>query len=479
MTGFAREDLEARALKRDDLLPLTADSMPMESITSGQSAFVPVERELVHRDGKRRAVLVGGAQVDQGSDTWMVYLLDISALTAARAHTKRLEERLRQADKLQAIGRLAGGIAHDMNNLLSVVTGHTALIEATLASDDPRRAKTHEVLSAASEGATLIRQLLAFSRRQVYTPVVVDINRSVKSAADMLRPLIGDQIELTIATAPELSRVKADPGQIDQVLFNLVLNARDAVPAGGRITVCTRELDLVDPGRCDLDVPPGRYAVLSVEDTGAGIDPTTREHIFEPFFTTKGPGKGTGLGLATVYGLVCQAGGRIQVESEVGRGTTFTIYLPATSESMAGSDEMPAAQASSVASGGTILLAEDRSQLRLVLKAYLQLIGFQVLECCDGQEAIEMSERYKDRIDLVISDLGMPRVGGIEAVSTIKQKRPDLKVLYITGYTDDVPLGDNAQIGPILPKPFTPDVLGNKIKEILGGNGVYGNDVHT
>jgi PAS domain S-box-containing protein len=468
MLGYTAEDFTAGQLSADDLLPPNCDSpLPDVSVPPSSTRVEPFEKELVRKDGVRLPVLIGGTAFGEAGTEGVAFVLDISALKQAREEAKRLEEQLRQAEKLNALGRLAGGIAHDMNNLLSVIVGYASLLDAALKPDDPLRANTRQILTAAGSGGALVRQMLAFSRKQVFTPQPMDIQERLQSTVTMLRPLLGEGIELTIVPAAGLPPVKADAAQIDQVLVNLILNARDAMPNGGKIAIQTHCVAADRNYPAALDLQRGQYVVLSVMDSGTGMDAATQAKIFEPFFTTKKGGQGTGLGLAVVYGIVSQSGGRITVTSEVGQGSRFDVYLP-----VATADSDPKTSLEQVfparTATGTILLAEDGSPLRNLLAECLGLAGFRVLQCRDGQQAIETARQYAGRIDLMISDLGMPKVGGIEAVSIIGPTRPEMKVLFISGYVDSaVPVDSNGNELPLLLKPFTPDVLATKIHEVL------------
>jgi PAS domain S-box-containing protein len=381
---------------------------------------------------------------------------------------RKLEERLLQSQKMEAVGRLAGGIAHDFNNMLSVITGHVELALRTSYDGDPRRRHLLEVRKAAERAASLTRQLLAFSRKQVLQPKPIDLNAVLADMNKMLQRLIGEDVDLEIQPAAGLGTVLADPGQIEQVLLNLAVNARDAMPDGGRLTLATANVDLAeaDAQRRGL-APPGRYVCLAVEDTGCGIRDEIREHIFEPFFTTKEPGKGTGLGLSTVYGIVKQSGGYIWVSSGVDRGARFDIYLPLLDQRPAQPDLLaPAPQRT--AKAGTILLVEDNDALRGLVREMLEASGYTVVEAADGVEALQLVAR-NGAIDLLLTDVIMPRLGGRELARRAAALRPALKVLYTSGYTADaIAVQGVLEEGlAFLPKPFTPDALALKVDEAL------------
>ncbi len=381
----------------------------------------------------------------------------------------RLEEQLRQAQKMEAIGRLAGGVAHDFNNLLTIITGYSQLLLERLGSDDPLRGHVNEVLSAGNRAASLTRQLLAFSRRQVLQPQVLDLNTVVANTDKMLRRLIGEDIELVTHLGPDLGRVKTDPGQIEQVIMNLAVNARDAMPQGGRLTLETANVELNEGDtRTRVSVLPGRYVMLAVSDSGIGMDAETQAHIFEPFFTTKEAGKGTGLGLATVYGIVKQSGGHIWLYSEPNQGTTFKIYLPRLEEAaQPGEAISPGAPLS----GGseTILLVEDEEGVRDLARRILELKGYKVITASNPTEAAQVCERHEGPIHLLLTDVIMPTMSGRQLAEHVAFLRPGMKVLYMSGYTDNaiIPHGILKEGTQFLQKPFTRDSLTSKVREVL------------
>jgi nitrogen-specific signal transduction histidine kinase/ActR/RegA family two-component response regulator len=382
-----------------------------------------------------------------------------------------LEEQLRQSQKLEAIGQLAGGIAHDFNNLLTVVTGYSDLTVRQLQAADPVRRNVEEIKKAGERAASLTRQLLAFSRKQVLQPKVLNINAVISDIEKMLRRLIGEDVGLKTIIASELGSIKADPGQIEQVLMNLAINARDAMPQGGKLTIEAENVYLNDEyARQHIAVKPGPYVMLAVSDTGTGMDEKTQAHIFEPFFTTKEAGKGTGLGLSTVYGIVKQSGGNIWVYSEVGRGTTFKIYLPRVDE---GAQEYKrSAEVEEIFQGTeTILLAEDEEMVRKLAREVLETYGYQVLEAANGREALLICERYKEPIHLLITDVVMPEMSGRELSDRLAQLRPEIKVLYMSGYTDNaiVHQGVLDEGANFIQKPFSPHTLAQKVRTVLSG----------
>jgi len=382
---------------------------------------------------------------------------------------RRLEDQLRQAQKMEAVGRLAGGVAHDFNNLLMVIQGHTSLLSERLSDASTERRSLDQIQKSSERAASLTRQLLAFSRMQVMQPRVLDLNTVVADMGKMLRRLIGEHIELILRSDSHLGRVKADPGQIEQVLLNLVVNARDAMPGGGKLVVETCNLALDEAAARRIpSLQPGSYVVLSVSDTGIGMDPETQSHIFEPFFTTKEQGKGTGLGLATVYGIVQQSGGHITVYSQPGQGATFRLYFPPVEEPAdRGSGIRPRPK---IPKGSeTILLAEDETEVRELAREALRRGGYAVLEARDGEEARRLAESYAGPIHLLVTDVVMPNLGGPELASRLLEARPGIKVLYMSGYSEFISAG-HVGLGPFtyfLQKPFSLELLGRKVREVL------------
>jgi PAS domain S-box-containing protein len=383
---------------------------------------------------------------------------------------KRAEEQLRQAHKMEAIGQLAGGVAHDFNNLLMAIIGYSELLLARLREGDRLRKHIQEIKKAGERAAALTRQLLAFSRRQVLVPQVLDLNSVVSNVQKMLRRMIGEDIDLLTVPASDLGQVRADPGQVEQVIMNLAVNARDAMPEGGKLTLETANVALEESyTRNHIDVLPGRYVMLAVSDTGSGMDAETLSHIFEPFFTTKEEGKGTGLGLATVYGIAKQSGGHIEVSSEPGQGTTFKVYLPRIEAAYepaalgAPAEEMPRGTE-------TVLLAEDDVVVCELLRKMLQGSGYTVLEAGGARQALRMGERYAPRpIHLLLADVVMPEMSGPQLADHLARVYPKMKVLYISGYTDAAVArhGKLSTKAPYLQKPFAPEVLARKVREVL------------
>jgi signal transduction histidine kinase/CheY-like chemotaxis protein len=394
-----------------------------------------------------------------------------TSLRESQQEHKQLEERLHQAHKMEAVGRLAGGVAHDFNNLLTVICGHGDLLLDRAASEDPHRHSLEQIRKAAGRAVSMTRQLLAFSRRQVLQPRVLDLNAVVADMGKMLPRLIGEDIEYAFHPESSLAPIKADSGQIEQVIMNLVVNSRDAMPDGGTISVRTQNV-LMDDAEARKRPPmtPGPYVLLSVADTGHGMSEETRAHIFEPFFTTKEVGKGTGLGLATVYGVVKQSGGFIWVDSLPGEGATFEIYLPQASEAVA----KPEADVKSPAIPGgseTILVVEDEPDVRELACEFLTVSGYSVLEARNGLDALEVLSRHSGTIHLVLSDMVMPKMGGTELIARLRTLRPNTKVLLMSGYSEysGGPQGPVPSQTLILQKPFSLRALVEKVRDVLAG----------
>ena len=423
------------------------EELAIETLKSGANDYV-----LKHRPG--RLVPAVRRAIDE---------------VAARKERKQLEEQLHQSQKMEAIGRLAGGISHDFNNLLTVIIGYSQLLLGRLSEDDPMRSEIEEIEKSGRRAASLTSQLLAFSRRQVIQPRILDLNAVISDLDKMLRRLIGEDVELINLLDPTLASVKMDPGQVEQIIMNLAVNGRDAMPQGGRLTIETRNVDLDEHfTESDLLMPPGSYVLLSVSDTGCGMDIEMQERIFEPFFTTKPAGKGTGLGLSTVYGIVKQSGGDISVCSEPDRGTTFKIHLCATGERV---ESVPLKSTTSIApsSSETILLVEDEEMIRKLTREVLKAQGYTVLEACDGTEALSICDQQDRTIDLMLTDMVMPRISGAELARRALSIRPEMKVVCMSGYTDASVL-DHEDFDPTIPflqKPFTPGALAQKVREVL------------
>jgi two-component system cell cycle sensor histidine kinase/response regulator CckA len=382
---------------------------------------------------------------------------------------RKSEAQLLLAQKLEAVGRLAGGIAHDFNNLLTVIKGYSQLALRRLHEDDSLRSQIEQIVKASERAAALVSQLLAFSRKQVMQPRVLDLNDIVADLESMFRRLIGEDIELRASLQADLAAVRADPSQIEQVIMNLVINARDAMPAGGKLTIETANTYLDETyAEQHFSVTAGDYVMLAVSDTGVGMDEETRQHIFEPFFTTKDTGRGTGLGLSTVYGIVKQSGGNIWVYSEVGGGTTFKIYLPRVNEGVEVAKQVALNQELPLATE-TILLVEDDQALRELVQEVLELAGYQVLEAATGEAAISICEHREKTIHLLVTDVVMPEIGGPELAERLLALHPEMRTLYISGYADDaiVHHGVLAEGTNFLAKPFSPRALELKVREVL------------
>jgi PAS domain S-box-containing protein len=383
---------------------------------------------------------------------------------------KALEAQLAQAQKMETVGRLAGGVAHDFNNILGVITGYCELLQRRLPGGGDRE-KVSEIARAADRAASLTRQLLAFSRRQVLAPRQLDLDASVSDMERMLKRLIGEDIELIVRRGHTRGAVMADPTQLEQVLMNLVVNARDAMPRGGRVVIETADVDLDATSAKQLgDLAPGPYVTLSVRDDGTGMDADTLRQLFEPFFTTKEQGRGTGLGLSTVYGIVKQSGGHVAVESELGRGSTFTVYLPRVERDAAGVDAAPTVYRST-SGRGTVLLAEDEPALRGLIAEMLDASGFSVLVSSDSREALHLAEHHGGEIDLLLSDVVMPGLSGPDLAGRVRELRPRTRVVFISGYSDEA-LSHHGVLDPgvvLIEKPFTGARLAQCLTEVMAG----------
>jgi two-component system, cell cycle sensor histidine kinase and response regulator CckA len=410
--------------------------------------FQTVKVPIAGRDGTRRHVLGVATDITE---------------------RKQLEEQFRQAQKMEAVGRLAGGVAHDFNNLLTAILGSADLVLDGLGPGGAEREEVEEIRKAALRAADLTRQLLAFSRQQVFTPTVLSLNDVVANMNKLLRRLLGEDVELRTALAEDLASVKADPNQLEQVILNLAVNARDAMPGGGRLTIETQNIELDEAyARRHLAGQQGPHVLLAVSDTGVGMDAETQTRIFEPFFTTKETGKGTGLGLATVYGIVRQSGGSIFVYSEPGKGATFKVYLPRVTEAVAPVAPAPAAPAS-VRGTETVLVVEDDATIRNIVRKVLTAQGYAVLTASDGHDAERVASAHAGAIDLLVTDVVMPGLNGRQVAERLVAKRKGLRVLYLSGYTDDA-IVNHGVLDPgvaFLQKPFTPTVLARKVREVL------------
>lgn len=466
MLGYTRDGF--LRLNVRDLIPsgdLANDPIPIEHLHPGK--VFQKERRLIRGDGSLLTVEISTSCLEDGR---------VLGIVRDVTERKRLEADLRQSQKLEAVGRLAGGVAHDFNNLLTVILGHSDLALANLDPNDRRRRDIEDIREAGARAAVLTGQMLAFSRKQVLQPKVLSVDTAVSNLTKMLGRLITSNIEIVTRQAAETWHVKVDPGQLDQVILNLALNARDAMPLGGRVVVETKNRRL-ERGQIPQhsEAPAGDYVALSVSDTGTGMDAETRSHLFEPFFTTKMLGKGTGLGLSTVYGIVRQSDGYISVDSEPGRGTTFEIFLPRVLD--AGETARARPESRSLPVGDeVILLAEDEERVRSLAAIVLTQQGYKVIEACDGQQALEIAERCAGEIHLLFSDIMMPRMSGLELAERLRRARPGIKVLFMSGYTGDVVAQEGA-LNPSIPflqKPFTVRALALKVREALDTSAVDG-----
>jgi two-component system cell cycle sensor histidine kinase/response regulator CckA len=442
--------------------------MSLEAVLVSDASGTPSASPRRHRTSTGRIIDVEMAHhpIDfDGLAADLVVLMDVTG-------RRQLEDQLRQAQKMEAVGMLAGGVAHDFNNLLTIISGYSQLIVNALAPGDPNHYSAEQILKAGERAATLAQQLLAFSRPQVLQPKVLDMNKLVTSLSTLLRRLIGEDVDLQLALRPDLGSVSADAGQIEQVLMNLVVNARDAMPKGGTLTIETAnvELDESYSGR-HLAVKPGPYVQIAVSDNGGGMDEATQARLFEPFFTTKAAGRGTGLGLSTVFGIVKQSGGNLDVYSVPGRGTSVKVYLPRIDQPAVVEAE---ATRRRVATGSeTVLLVEDEEAVRRLVREALVRAGYKVMDTSDPLEARRLSESYRGMIHLMITDVVMPKVSGRELAEELRARRAGMKVLYMSGYTDSaiVNAGILQKEVAFLQKPFTPAALTQKVREVLEGAG--------
>jgi PAS domain S-box-containing protein len=471
-----------RMLGYDSWQELASRNLEGEALEAGyrRSAF----REQIEREGevggleaawKRRDGRVifvrESARAFRADDGRVLYY---DCIVEDVTERRQLGEQLRHAQKMEAVGCLAGGVAHDFNNLLTIVIGYSDLLLKKLTASDGMRSPVEEIRKAAERAASLTRQLLAFSRKQMLQPQILDLNSLLTNVDEMLRRMIGEDIELSTHLPSGLGRVKADPGQIEQVIMNLAVNARDAMPQGGQLTLEAANVELGPSyARSHESVLPGHYVMIAMSDTGIGMDAETQAHIFEPFFTTKEQGKGTGLGLATVYGIVKQSGGSIRVYSEPGRGTTFKVYLPQIDQSVQVIAPTNAPADALSRGSETILLAEDEEALRSLVRGVLESTGYQVLETKGANDALEVGERHRKHIHLLLTDVVMPQMSGAELVKHLVRLHPETKVLYMSGYADHAVV-HHGVLDPstaFLQKPFTPDALALKVREVLDSLG--------
>ena len=437
----------------------------LEGFKSGEKR--PRTFTVTCKDGTEKIINFIPVQLETGEN--LIACEDITELKRAEEEKAVLHEQLRQSQKVEAIGRLAGGIAHDFNNLLTVIKGYSQLSSFELKEGDPLRVNIDEIQNAAERAASLTRQLLAFSRRQVMEMKVLDLNTLLRDLEKMLRRVIGEDIEMVIQLAEDLGRVRADVGQIEQVIMNLAVNAKDAMPSGGKLTIETADVELDESyARSHVDVKPSHYVMFSVSDTGVGMTSGVRERIFEPFFTTKEMGKGTGLGLSTTYGIVKQSEGHIWVYSVQGKGTTFKIYLPRVNEPLEEirkdvlKEELPRGNE-------TILIVEDEEDVRKLAGKILEKQGYRILESFNGDDALVACKRRKSPIHLMLADIIMPGMSGSELAKLLKPLYPEIKILYMSGYTDNAVVRHGVLEKGVnyIQKPFTMEGLARKVREVL------------
>jgi PAS domain S-box-containing protein len=475
LLGYTPEEMLAKDL-RDYLTPESyryvarlLQEVPA-AFEAGEESWRTAVQDLDHvrKDGSvMRAEVVTTLLPDEQG-----HVSEILGVTRDITERVQAQARLMQAQKMESVGRLAGGVAHDFNNLLTVINGYSQLALGKLSAGDPLRDNLEEIHKAGKRAARLTQQLLAFSRKQVLKPCVLDLNRVVAEMQPMLERLVGEDVELAVELYPEATTIWADPHQLDQVVMNLAVNSRDAMPTGGKLLI---ETAVLAGGESHAQPVPGAgsgsYVVLAVSDTGVGMNEETRQRIFEPFFTTKEVGKGTGLGLSMIQGIVEQSGGYIEVSSELGRGTTFKIYLPRV-EDMPADSGRPAADA---AMGGkeTVLVVEDQPEVRKYAAAALRAYGYHVIQAENAGEALLFCERESERVDLVLTDVVMPNISGRELADRLGQRWPGIKVLFMSGYADDAIMGHGVleKDAQLLQKPFSPDQLAAKVREVLGASG--------
>jgi PAS domain S-box-containing protein len=459
-------------IRDEDGKPIEPAKTPIRMALAGTEVASTLLRYRIAKQGPERWLITKVKPIlDETGDVRMA--ISISQDTT---ELRKAEDQYRQAQKMEAIGRLAGGVAHDFNNLLTAINGYSDLLEEMTEEGDPRKPYLEEIRKAGERAASLTNQLLVYSRRQIVAPKIVDVNAVVAHMEKMLRRLIGEDIELDVRLKPDLRSIRADPGQLEQVILNLAVNARDAMPLGGKIDLSTDEVS-IEAGLTvnGEEVRAGHYVVLAVADSGMGMDEAVKNRIFEPFFTTKKMGRGTGLGLATVYGIVKQGGGHIGVESEMGKGTSFRILFPSVPptirERSAGKEKLRLKGTGAAEFSGkeTILLAEDDNAVRGFVKDILAAQGYRILDACNGSEALELAQGFDGKIDLLLTDVIMAQMGGRELTDRMKALRPDLKTIYMSGYTDDAVIrhGVYAKTEPFLQKPFSPDSLSRKVREVL------------
>ena len=430
------------------------------------------ETTMLRKDGQILDVIIRIARTEPGNSESPIVttVADVTSLKRAQAEQEKLREKLSRAQKLESVGRLAGGVAHDFNNLLTCITGNIALAQTELPSDHPLAGRLKVMDQAAFSAAKLTRQLLAFSRKQVIEPRVFDLNKLVEDTRQILARLIGEDIDLQTATGAPLGRIKADPGQVEQIIVNLAVNSRDAMPDGGTIFIETADVMLDDDYcRQHTRVKPGEYVMLSVSDTGMGMDDETQQKAFDPFFTTKGEASGTGLGLSTVHGIVRQHGGHMQLLSALGRGTTFKVYFPLVHEELQDITRRPVSGTPLPRGSEIVLVAEDDARVRKIAVETLRRQGYRVLHCGSGMEALSLVDKQAPSIDLLVTDVIMPKMNGRELALKLEERMPGLRVLYVSGYTDDI-IAQHGILEPgieFMAKPYTPEALARRVRQVL------------
>jgi PAS domain S-box-containing protein len=488
--GIWHTDAEGRTLYVNPAMCalLEVDRAEDLAVKTFRDFFTPDSLDQVERDGSRaegrtswgsEIPILGARGGRRDVVCWSASLRNAEGIVTSHLRTftdvtqfRQLQAQFYQAQKMEAIGRLAGGVAHDFNNLLTAVLTCCALLQRRLPEGDPGRTLLDEIENVVKRGASLTRQVLAFARQQLIETTVLDLDDVVTTIETLLRHLIGEDIELAVRLEPNLPRIRADRGQIEQILMNLAVNARDAMPRGGRLQIGTASI-AIDGGsevQRSLALDPGSYVCLTVSDTGCGMDDATKARIFEPFFTTKETGKGTGLGLATVFGIVRQARGGIEVDTEPGKGTTFRVYLPVTTEET--NLQSPRDSIMRDARGTeTILLVDDEESIRVPLAEFLRMRHYTVLEARNGEDALALAEKHAGVIDLLVTDVVMPKMGGRTLSESLKARHADLKVLYVSGYAEAtiVRRGHLEPGAVLLQKPFTPEVLVSRVQALLGG----------
>ncbi|MDH4265338.1 MAG: PAS domain S-box protein [Deltaproteobacteria bacterium] len=473
MLGYTVEEMLGQPVWKFVLEDETTRHVVMAKITGDVSFHETFERTYWRKDGTTLPVLVKDRVIrDKGGQIIGIRstVEDITERRRSEEALRKSEEQLRQWQKVEAIGRLAGGIAHDFNNLLMTIKGCSEILLQECDAQDPRSEEAEEIQKAAERATSLTRQLLAFGRRQILQPQVLNLNKVVANMNKMLQRVIGEDIQLLTVLEPKLGPMKVDPGQIEQVIMNLAVNARDAMPRGGKLTIETANVLLdEDYAQRHVSVKPGSYVMLAVSDNGCGMDKETQSHLFEPFFTTKEKGKGTGLGLSTVYGIVKQSGGNIWAYSEVGQGTTFKIYLPMVIQAVKEKYEPVERRRISTRGKETILVVEDEKAVRKMIRKTLQNKGYTVLEAQHGQEALDVCEHYSGPIHLMVTDVVMPQMSGKELAEKLAPSRREMQVLYMSGYPDNsiVQHGVLESGTEFLQKPFTLNTLEAKVRKLL------------